>query len=160
MGVVWQGHECVQAMKIVSWNVNGLRASLKNAGTSLKGLLDRLDADVICFQETKAQSQSWLCFFFFFFPFHCLIPLQEISWTALCIWLKVIMPTFPSAKPSLVILVSTIKAAHQEFVVGQQVATLYLVCKRASLCVWIFMHQNISLIQVTIYSNTQPAISD
>ena len=44
-------------MKIVSWNVNGLRASIKNSGTDLKGLLDRLDADIICFQETKAQSQ-------------------------------------------------------------------------------------------------------
>ena len=46
------------SMKIVSWNVNGLRASLKNSGTDLKVFLDRLDADVICFQETKAQSQS------------------------------------------------------------------------------------------------------
>ena len=45
-------------MKIVSWNVNGLRASIKNSGTDLKGLLDRLDADIICFQETKAQSQQ------------------------------------------------------------------------------------------------------
>ena len=40
----------------MSWNVNGLRASIKNSGTNLKGLLDRLDADIICFQETKAQS--------------------------------------------------------------------------------------------------------
>ena len=46
-----------QEMKIVSWNVNGLRASIKNSGTDLKGLLDRLDADIICFQETKAQRQ-------------------------------------------------------------------------------------------------------
>ncbi len=39
-------------MKIVSWNVNGVRAALK------KGLLDFVeaaDADVICLQETKAQ---------------------------------------------------------------------------------------------------------
>jgi len=38
-------------MKLVSWNVNGVRAALK------KGLLDYLtacDADVICLQETKA----------------------------------------------------------------------------------------------------------
>ena len=43
-------------MKIVSWNINGLRASLKNSGKNLKALLDSLDADIICFQETKAQS--------------------------------------------------------------------------------------------------------
>jgi exodeoxyribonuclease-3 len=38
-------------MKIVSWNVNGVRAALK------KGLLDYIvesDADVVCLQETKA----------------------------------------------------------------------------------------------------------
>ncbi|NLC22880.1 MAG: exodeoxyribonuclease III [Oxalobacter sp.] len=39
-------------MKLVSWNVNGLRAALG------KGFLDtvaRLDADIICLQETKMQ---------------------------------------------------------------------------------------------------------
>ena len=38
-------------MKLVSWNVNGVRAVLK------KGFLDymkKVDADVICLQETKA----------------------------------------------------------------------------------------------------------
>ena len=38
-------------MKLVSWNVNGIRAVMK------KGFLDymaRVDADVICLQETKA----------------------------------------------------------------------------------------------------------
>ncbi|HQB32688.1 MAG TPA: endonuclease/exonuclease/phosphatase family protein, partial [Erysipelotrichaceae bacterium] len=39
-------------MRIVSWNVNGLRAVLQ------KGFLDfieEIDADIICLQETKAQ---------------------------------------------------------------------------------------------------------
>ena len=39
-------------MKIISWNVNGVRAVIG------KGLLDFIhsaDADVICLQETKAQ---------------------------------------------------------------------------------------------------------
>ena len=38
-------------MKIISWNVNGIRSAVS------KGLLDQLakwDADIICFQETKA----------------------------------------------------------------------------------------------------------
>ena len=39
-------------MKLISWNVNGLRACVK------KGFADSmqaLDADVICLQETKLQ---------------------------------------------------------------------------------------------------------
>ena len=42
-------------MKIISWNVNGIRAAAK------KGLLDQLtawDADVVCFQETKATEEQ------------------------------------------------------------------------------------------------------
>ena len=42
-------------MKIVSWNVNGVRAIVK------KGFLDQLkmlDADVLCLQETKAQNDQ------------------------------------------------------------------------------------------------------
>ena len=40
-------------MKLISWNVNGLRACLN------KGFLDTfraLDADVFCLQETKLQA--------------------------------------------------------------------------------------------------------
>ena len=44
-------------MKIVSWNVNGLRAVLKNREKSLKSFLDDLEADIICLQETKATSR-------------------------------------------------------------------------------------------------------
>ncbi|MBR5004555.1 MAG: endonuclease/exonuclease/phosphatase family protein, partial [Erysipelotrichaceae bacterium] len=39
-------------MKLVSWNVNGLRAVLN------KGFMDffnEMDADVVCLQETKMQ---------------------------------------------------------------------------------------------------------
>ncbi|KAL3624771.1 hypothetical protein CASFOL_031439 [Castilleja foliolosa] len=39
-------------MKIVTFNVNGLRPRISQFG-SLRKLLDSLDADVICFQETK-----------------------------------------------------------------------------------------------------------
>ena len=42
-------------MKLVSWNVNGLRACLK------KGFLDFCDfanADVICLQETKMRPEQ------------------------------------------------------------------------------------------------------
>jgi len=36
-------------MKIISWNINGIRAYK----TDLKDLFAILDGDVICFQETK-----------------------------------------------------------------------------------------------------------
>ena len=38
-------------MKIISWNVNGIRAIVKK---DFYALTDVMDADVYCFQETKA----------------------------------------------------------------------------------------------------------
>ncbi|KAM0942373.1 putative DNA-(apurinic or apyrimidinic site) lyase [Dioscorea sansibarensis] len=46
-----------QAMKIVTYNVNGLRQRVSQHG-SLRGLLNSLDADIICFQETKLSRQD------------------------------------------------------------------------------------------------------
>jgi len=48
-------------MKLVSWNVNGVRAVLKK---DLLKIMEALGADVICLQETKAhhgdvQHVSW-----------------------------------------------------------------------------------------------------
>ncbi|XP_065179684.1 DNA-(apurinic or apyrimidinic site) endonuclease 2-like [Sycon ciliatum] len=51
-------------MKIVTWNINGIRASsgkpgaaassvVHSAGLALKAALDNLEADIICLQETK-----------------------------------------------------------------------------------------------------------
>ena len=39
-------------MKFISWNVNGLRASVTK---DLKIFLEPLDADFFCLQETKLQ---------------------------------------------------------------------------------------------------------
>nr|GME21602.1 DNA-(apurinic or apyrimidinic site) lyase 2 isoform X1 [Ipomoea batatas] len=44
-------------MRIVTYNVNGLRPRVSQFG-SLPGLLDSLDADIICFQETKLSRQD------------------------------------------------------------------------------------------------------
>lgn len=41
--------------KIISWNLNGVRAVVKKG---LHDIIDNLDADVICFQETKAQDDQ------------------------------------------------------------------------------------------------------
>ena len=47
-------------MKLISWNVNGLRAVLKSSGgqKTLKEFLDGLGGDIICLQETKATRVS------------------------------------------------------------------------------------------------------
>ena len=39
-------------MKLISWNVNGLRAVLKKG---FKDFFDEIDADIFCVQETKMQ---------------------------------------------------------------------------------------------------------
>ncbi len=39
-------------MRLITWNVNGIRAVMKKG---LEQMLDYLDADIVCFQETKAQ---------------------------------------------------------------------------------------------------------
>ncbi|KAH6760068.1 endonuclease/exonuclease/phosphatase family protein [Perilla frutescens var. frutescens] len=44
-------------MKIVTYNVNGLRPRISQFG-SLRKLLDSFDADIICFQETKLSRQE------------------------------------------------------------------------------------------------------
>ncbi|KAH1058764.1 hypothetical protein GYH30_003033 [Glycine max] len=44
-------------MKIVSYNVNGLRQRIAQFG-SLRNLLNSFDADIICFQETKLRRQE------------------------------------------------------------------------------------------------------
>lgn len=38
-------------MKILTWNINGIRAA--GRGRSMKDILDSLEADVTCLQETK-----------------------------------------------------------------------------------------------------------
>ena len=43
--------------KIISWNLNGIRAVAKKG---LVNIIHELDADIICFQETKAQDDQVL----------------------------------------------------------------------------------------------------
>lgn len=42
-------------IKIISWNVNGIRAV---AGKNLYHFIDEMDTDIICFQETKATEEQ------------------------------------------------------------------------------------------------------
>lgn len=45
-----------KSVKLMSWNVNGLRALLKLEGFSALQLAQREDFDVLCLQETKLQA--------------------------------------------------------------------------------------------------------
>ncbi|KAM3352034.1 hypothetical protein ACQJBY_023735 [Aegilops geniculata] len=47
-----------RALKILSWNVNGLKALVKNRGFSVHELAQREDFDVLCLQETKIQEKD------------------------------------------------------------------------------------------------------
>jgi exodeoxyribonuclease-3 len=45
----------MKTMKLVSWNVNGIRAAVKKG---LSEIIKDLDPDIFCIQETKAQDQD------------------------------------------------------------------------------------------------------
>ncbi|TYZ51968.1 hypothetical protein PybrP1_009065 [[Pythium] brassicae (nom. inval.)] len=42
-----------RGLRVMTWNINGLRAVLQREKTKLAAMLEDLDADVVCFQETK-----------------------------------------------------------------------------------------------------------
>ena len=42
-------------MKLISWNVNGIRACLTKG---FEGIFKKLDADIFCIQETKMQQDQ------------------------------------------------------------------------------------------------------
>ncbi|KAJ4767240.1 DNA-(apurinic or apyrimidinic site) lyase [Rhynchospora pubera] len=48
----------IKFVKLLSWNVNGLRALLKSKGFSAIQLAQREDFDVLCLQETKIQEKD------------------------------------------------------------------------------------------------------
>lgn len=57
-------------MKIVTYNVNGLRPRISQHGSLLK-LLSSFEADIICFQVPESELVPFanqISFFFFFFP--------------------------------------------------------------------------------------------
>lgn len=61
--------EDAKFMKLMSWNVNGLRALLKLEGFSAVELAQRENFDVLCFQETKLQASVLFLTGFYFFLF-------------------------------------------------------------------------------------------
>uniref|UniRef100_J3L4Y5 DNA-(apurinic or apyrimidinic site) endonuclease n=1 Tax=Oryza brachyantha TaxID=4533 RepID=J3L4Y5_ORYBR len=47
-----------KTLKILSWNVNGLKALVKSRGFSIHQLAQREDFDILCLQETKMQEKD------------------------------------------------------------------------------------------------------
>lgn len=43
-------------MRIISWNTNGLRATIKQG--NFEGLFEKYDPDIVCFQETKSEREQ------------------------------------------------------------------------------------------------------
>ena len=54
--------------KLISWNVNGLRAAIKKG---FESFLDSEQPDVICLQETKISQDLVDGFAFVGFPYSC-----------------------------------------------------------------------------------------
>ncbi|XP_074575927.1 DNA-(apurinic or apyrimidinic site) endonuclease, chloroplastic isoform X3 [Curcuma longa] len=48
----------IKYVKMISWNVNGLRALLKTDGSSVLQLAEKEDFDVLCLQETKMKEND------------------------------------------------------------------------------------------------------
>ena len=74
-------------MKIISWNVNGIRAVIK------KGFLDWLQAasqDVICIQETKAHKEQLdvTAFENAGYPYHYWFSAQKKGYSSVAIFCK------------------------------------------------------------------------
>lgn len=55
-------------MKIISWNVNGIRAAWKNGGLEK---VEKLGAEIYCFQETKAKIEEFPPNLFLFRNYFC-----------------------------------------------------------------------------------------
>lgn len=56
----------VEMLRVVSWNINGIRSPLQGmvyeepsncAAMAVGRILDKLDADIVCLQETKVTSE-------------------------------------------------------------------------------------------------------
>jgi exonuclease III len=60
-------------VKIITWNVNGIRSLYKDA-VAMKQGLDSLDGDIICLQETRITRMLS-------------VELMEINWTVFCMGL-------------------------------------------------------------------------
>lgn len=63
-------------LKIITWNVNGIRSLYKDA-VAMKQGLDSLDGDIICLQETRITRMLS-------------IELIDISWAVFCMGFKLV----------------------------------------------------------------------
>lgn len=65
LSFLWETVHFTKMLRVVSWNINGIRSPLQglacqeptNCHTALRRVLDELDADIVCLQETKVTSE-------------------------------------------------------------------------------------------------------
>lgn len=65
LSFLWETVYFTKMLRVVSWNINGIRSPLQglagqepsNCPTALRRVLDELDADIVCLQETKVTSE-------------------------------------------------------------------------------------------------------
>ncbi len=72
-------------MKLVSWNVNGVRAAL---GKGLAESMDALKADVLCFQEIKARPEQVADFWISSWPYQLWNPADKPGYSGVLILSK------------------------------------------------------------------------
>lgn len=65
LSFLWETVPFTKMLRVVSWNINGIRSPLQGLAcqepsscpTALRRVLDELDADIVCLQETKVTSE-------------------------------------------------------------------------------------------------------
>lgn len=72
-------------MKIVSWNINGIRACYKKG---LQLFLTQEDPDIVCFQEIKAQANQFPNELLTQYPYHTIFPAEKKGYSGVAIFSK------------------------------------------------------------------------
>lgn len=67
-------------MKLLSWNVNGLRSLVKSKSFSAIQLAQREDFDVLCLQETKIQARDDIPIVRLYFIMVLRFTIQQLNW--------------------------------------------------------------------------------
>lgn len=66
LSFLWETVQFTKMLRVVSWNINGIRSPLQGLAsqetssrpTALRRVLDELDADIVCLQETKVSRDA------------------------------------------------------------------------------------------------------
>ena len=84
-------------MKLVSWNVNGLRAIL---GKGLGEAADALGADILCLQEIKARPEQVDDLWLSSWPYQLWNPAEKAGYSGVLVGIRRSAITWPAWRPS------------------------------------------------------------